>query len=64
MKSLVYNGHKRVNPPSDPSSDQSDFDQEIEEEEVDWRYVINNERLYEITQSNSIQEYYENQQRN
>ena len=63
MRCLVYNGHKRVNPPSDPSSDQSDSEQEIEEE-VDWRYVINNERLYEITQSDSIQEYYENQQRN
>lgn len=61
MRCMVFNGHKRVNPPSDR---QSDLDQDIEEDDVDWRYVINNENLYEITQSSTIQSFYEQQQRN
>ena len=65
MRCMVYNGHKRVNPPSNPGSDGNESGENTDaDEDVDWAYVIDNQRLYEITQSETIQSYYEQQQRN
>ena len=63
---MVYNGHKRVNPPTNqlPNSQISSDNDSDDEEESDWRYIINNERLFHITKVQSIKEYYEQQQQN
>ena len=65
---MLYNGHDRVNPPPrpNPDSDATVLTQELEneDEEYDFRYIINNERLHQITKTESISEYYENQQLN
>ena len=65
LRSMLYNGHSRINPPpraSDNSiSDNSEEENDIEEEH-DWSYVINNERLHQITNTQTITEFYENHQ--
>ena len=59
LRCMIYNGHKRVNPPTTtPDSQTSSEDSESENEE-DWRYVINNERLFEITKTQTIEHYYQ-----
>ena len=55
---MVINGYGRVNPPS------SDTDDSDEENEVDWRFIINNERLHQITKTESITQFYQQQQVN
>ena len=66
LRCMVYNGHKRVNPPTNqlPNSQISSDNDSDDEEESDWRYIINNERLFHITKVQSIKEYYEQQQQN
>ena len=69
LRSLLFNGYSRVNPPppesnNDTTSSLSDGEVEVEDEERDWRYVVNNEALHEITRTCSIEEFYEMQQRN
>ena len=61
---MVWNGHARVNPPpQEPLNTTSD---EIDEnqDEIDWSYVITNEKLYQITGALTIQEYMTQQQIN
>ena len=56
LRCMVWNGHTRVNPPArDPSETET-------EEDIDWRFVITNDRLYELTNSTTIQEFYQQQQ--
>ena len=50
---MVTNGYKRVNQP-DPSAEKS--------ETVDWRYVIKDRDLFSITQTDSIESFYTEQQ--
>ena len=57
---MVYNGHRRVNPPNENSDESSDDD----DEEIDWRYTISNERLFNITKVPTIKDFYEQQQQN
>ena len=63
---MVWHGHSRVNPPSRTPDPESSILGEIAEddEDYDWRYVINNQRLYEITKTTPITTYYEQQQIN
>ena len=67
LRSLLFNGHTRVNPPprnrSDVDTTSSLSDGEAEEE-YDWRYVVTNDTLHEITRTCSIEEFYEMQQKN
>ena len=53
LRSMVTNGYKRVNQP-DPSAEKS--------ETVDWRYVIRDRDLFSITQTDSIESFYTEQQ--
>ena len=53
LRSMVTNGYKRVNQP-DPSAEKS--------ETVDWRYVIKDRDLFSITQTDSIESFYTEQQ--
>ena len=66
LRSMIRNGHARVNPPpsGNTSSDSNSDNESIEELEVDWRYILNNDTIYGITGTKTIQEYYENQQHN
>jgi len=58
LRSMVWNGHARVNPPrQDPADDSSD-----ETDDVDWSYVINNEKLYSVTGTSNVQDFIEVQQ--
>ena len=54
LRCMIWNGHARVNPPQEnhDSSDETDDD-------IDWSYVITNEKLYQITNSSSISEFVE-----
>ena len=53
LRSMVSNGYKRVNQP-DPSAEESGT--------VDWRYVIRDTDLFSITQTDSIESFYTEQQ--
>ena len=53
LHSMVTNGYKRLNQ-SDPSAEES--------ETVDWRYVIRDRDLFSITQTDSIESFYTEQQ--
>ena len=56
------NGHTRVNPPTVHEDESSDEEDPTMEEMIDYRYIINNERLHQITKTLSITEFYEKQQ--
>ena len=65
---MIWNGHLRINPPrrtsensSDGSSISSDEDH-LDSEDYDWAYIVNNEDLYRITKTKSIEHFYEQQQ--
>ena len=64
LRSMIRNGHRRVNPPRRTSGSTSDTSSEDSSDEIeyDWSYVINNQRLHSITETSSITEYYEDQQ--
>ena len=64
LRSMIYNGHKRVNPPRITSGPQSSSDESEEESDVDYRYVIDNVRLFQITKTETIKDFYEQQQQN
>ena len=67
LRRMIWNGYTRVNPPPrNPSQNQPSVSQtsDVEENEIDWRFVINNDRLYQITCATSIKEFYERQQIN
>ena len=61
---MLYNGHTRVNPPPviGNDSDTSDEEEPVEEEQYDYRYVLNNEEIHNITNTKPITEYYQQQQ--
>ena len=54
LRSIILNGHKRVNA--------ANTDNSIPPEDIDWRYKISNAKLYEITKTSSLEEYYHLQQ--
>ena len=58
------NGHQRINPPplSSSSSSFDGDDSDDDPDQYDWGYVVNNQRLKEITKTKSITEYYEMEQ--
>ena len=65
LRSMLYNGHTRVNPPTasdNNSQNSSDEEDPSETEQYDYRYVINNERLHQITNTESITNFFEKQQ--
>ena len=66
LRCMVYNGHKRVSPPTNQiSNSQISTDNDSDkDDESDWRYIITNENLFHITKVQSIKEYYEQQQQN
>ena len=67
LRSMVRNGHARVDPsPRETNLNESDeqSSDDIDEEAIDWRYVINNQRLHQITATVSVSEFYEEQQAN
>ena len=72
LRSMICNGFQRVNPPNstsmltDNNAEESESNGEVEDEEndVDWRYIINNERLYRMTHTTPITEFYQQQQAN
>ncbi|KAG1710423.1 Craniofacial development protein 2 [Nymphon striatum] len=53
LRSMIINGYKRVNPPN-PSAEKS--------ETVDWSYAIRDTDLFSITQTDSIELFYAEQQ--
>ena len=59
---MVWNGHARVNPP--PREPIEDSNDEMDEDEIDWSYVISNERLYELTDTCTINEFFGQRQIN
>ena len=66
LRCMVWQGHSRINPPpqdSNSSTDSTSSDpNNTDDEEYDWSYIINNQRLYEITKTTTIKKYYEQQQ--
>ena len=58
---MIRHGHDRVNPPTSTQSDSSDEALSEEENDVDWRYVITNDQLYNITNTETIEKYYKKQ---
>ena len=65
LRSMVWSGHARVNPPTPRSSSQSaSSSTSSDEEETDWRYKINNNDLYRITNTVTISDYVKKQQGN
>ena len=62
---MIVNGFQRVCPPNhDDSSDDLFSDEEIEENYIDWRYLISNEDLYKITDCQPLEDYVHQQQSN
>ena len=64
---MVWNGHTRVSPPPRDSSladTESCSSDDYTEYDVSWSYVVTNNRLYELTRSTTIKEFYEQQQIN
>ena len=62
LRCMVWNGHARVNPPSQDTNDTSI--EEAEDDDIDWSYIINNERLYELTRVCTIKEFFSQRQIN
>ena len=63
LRCMVWNGHARVNPPTrNPSNNSSDESEE--EENIDWSYIIPNEKLYQITGTSTITNFYKQRQIN
>ena len=63
LRCMIRNGHTRVNPPRQHGSESStEGSSSEEEEEVDWRYVINNDKLLCITKTESIDQFHRTQQ--
>ena len=60
LRCMIWNGHSRINP---PSSD-DDLEDTLDDDSIDWRYKINNQELYRITKTGTIEEFYRNQQNN
>ena len=61
LRSMVWSGHTRVNPPTLQSSHASS-DSSSDEDEVDWRYKMTNVELYRITKTSTITDYFQKQQ--
>ena len=63
LRCMVRNGHTRVNPPRQ-RDDQSTSEGSSSEDdmEVDWRYVMTNEDLMSITQTESVIQFHKKQQ--
>ena len=64
MRCMIWNGHARVNPPPRQSANSSSDELDEIQDDVDWSYIISNEKLYHITQASTIQEYMTQQQIN
>ena len=64
LRKMIFRGYERVNPPPAPSSGSSSEEDQFDDEEYDWRYVINNERLLNITGTQDISCFYHLQQQN
>ena len=64
LRSMVWSGHARVNPPPRRTSSSVGISSgtSSDEEEVDWRYKTTNAELYRITNTTTISEFYANQQ--
>ena len=58
LRHVIFNGYGRVNAPSNTAAEDSSDD----DEEVDWRFIITNERLHELTKTNTISSFYQRQQ--
>ena len=58
---MIRNGHARVNPPTPTQTDSSDETHYDEESDVDWRYVITNNELQSITNTETIQQFHKTQ---
>ena len=56
LRCMVYNGFKRVCPPEKDDPDASS-------ETVDWRYVISDDKLLQITKCIPLEQYYQVQQK-
>ena len=65
LRSMVWSGHARVNPPAPQtsSSQSSSSETSSDDEETDWRYKINNNELSRITNTGPISDYIKKQQR-
>ena len=68
LRCMVFNGQKRVNPPTARSSTTShsgtSSSSSDDDDDVDWRYVITNNKLYDITHCKPIKEHLEKLQHN
>ena len=68
LRCMIYNGHKRVNPPanqpSDSSASSTSGSESSDDDDTDWSYIITNKKLFEITSTESIKQFYEKQQLN
>ena len=68
LRCMIWNGHLRANVPprqqDTESSEELDSSDEEIDENIDWSFVINNQQLYTITGTESIQQYFSQQQQN
>ena len=67
LRCMVWNGFSRVNAPSTSFSTQSSTSEESTNEneiEYDWRYIITNRKLEQLTRTKPISSYYRLQQQN
>ena len=55
LRSMVFAGFKRKNPPSSSTDDNAD---------IDWGFILTNKELHSITNTSSITDFYMNQQMN
>ena len=64
LRHMIFYGHSRVNPPAPDRSSSLSSEDSSEETDYDWRYLITNQKLHEITKTKSITQYYQQQQQN
>ena len=64
LRCMVWNGHARINPPPRDALEDDTLEETYEDDSIDWRYTITNQKLYQLTRTGTIQEFYRAQQNN
>ena len=60
LRLMIWNGLTRVNPPSS----EDDLEDSLDDDTIDWRYRINNQELYRLTKTETIEDFHRKQQNN
>ena len=59
---MVKGGHGRVNPPK--TKQQENNEDEIDNEDIDLRFCLTKDKIYRITETKSVTDFYEEQRHN